>query len=60
MRAQKDIFIAFVPMNLPYTMTTDQAASAVSEFKPQYVYPYHTRAATRRTSRPRSRAAPRW
>lgn len=41
MRAQKDIFVAFVPMNLPYTMTTDQAASAVAEFKPRYVYPYH-------------------
>ena len=43
MRAQKDIFIAFVPMNLPYTMTTDQAASAVEEFAPTYVYPYHYR-----------------
>ena len=41
MRALTDIYIAFVPMNLPYTMTTDQAASAVSEFKPQFVYPYH-------------------
>ena len=41
MRALKDIYIAFVPMNLPYTMTTDQAASAVAAFKPAYVYPYH-------------------
>lgn len=41
MRAQKDIMVAFVPMNLPYTMTEDQAASAVAEFKPQFVYPYH-------------------
>ena len=28
-------------MNLPYTMTTSQAASAVAEFAPAYVYPYH-------------------
>ena len=41
MRALKDIYVAFVPMNLPYTMDTDQAASAVSEFKPVYAYPYH-------------------
>ncbi|MCB1476667.1 MAG: MBL fold metallo-hydrolase [Rhodobiaceae bacterium] len=41
MRALKDIFIAFVPMNLPFTMDVDQAASAVAEFKPTYVYPYH-------------------
>jgi len=43
MRAMKDIFIAFVPMNLPYTMTVDQAASAVAAFHPTYVYPYHYR-----------------
>lgn len=41
MRALKDIDIAFVPMNLPYTMDVDQAASAVAEFAPAYVYPYH-------------------
>ncbi|MGE0232469.1 MAG: MBL fold metallo-hydrolase [Flavobacteriaceae bacterium] len=41
MRALKDIFIAFVPMNLPFTMDADQAASAVAEFGPEYVYPYH-------------------
>ena len=41
MRALKDIYVAFVPMNLPFTMDTDQAASAVSEFKPAYAYPYH-------------------
>ena len=43
MRAMTDIFIAFVPMNLPYTMDVDQAASAVAAFKPAYVYPYHYR-----------------
>ncbi|MCG6859597.1 MAG: MBL fold metallo-hydrolase [Salaquimonas sp.] len=41
MRALKDIFVAFVPMNLPYTMDIDQAASAVNAFKPAFVYPYH-------------------
>jgi hypothetical protein len=29
-------------MNLPYTMTVEQAASAVREFKPNVVYPYHS------------------
>ncbi|WP_048649164.1 MBL fold metallo-hydrolase [Nitratireductor soli] len=43
MRALKDIHIAFVPMNLPYTMDIDQASSAVAEFAPAYVYPYHYR-----------------
>lgn len=41
MRALEGIYIAFVPMNLPYTMDINQAASAVSEFAPTYVYPYH-------------------
>jgi L-ascorbate metabolism protein UlaG (beta-lactamase superfamily) len=41
MRALKDIFIAFVPMNLPYTMDVDQASSAVVAFAPRVVYPYH-------------------
>ena len=43
MRALKDIDKAFVCMNLPYTMTVESAASAVLEFKPKYVYPYHYR-----------------
>ena len=43
MRALKDIDIALVCMNLPYTMTIDQAASAVNEFKPKVVIPYHYR-----------------
>jgi len=30
-------------MNLPYTMTPEQAAGAVREFKPAVVYPYHSR-----------------
>lgn len=43
MRRLKDIDVAFVCMNLPYTMTPAQAASAVLEFKPKIVYPYHYR-----------------
>lgn len=41
MRALKTIAIAFLPMNLPYTMTGEQAASACAAFKPLLVYPYH-------------------
>jgi len=43
MRALKDIDIAFVCMNQPFTMTVDQAADAVLAFKPKVVYPYHYR-----------------
>ena len=43
MRALKNIDVAFICMNLPYTMTEEQAASAVREFKPKIVYPYHYR-----------------
>ena len=43
MRALKNIDVAFICMNLPYTMTEEQAASAVREFKPKIVYPYHSR-----------------
>jgi L-ascorbate metabolism protein UlaG (beta-lactamase superfamily) len=41
MRALAGIDIAFVPMNLPYTMTVQQAASGVAAFAPAVVYPYH-------------------
>lgn len=41
MRALTGIDLAFLPMNLPYTMDIDQAASAVAAFKPKVVYPYH-------------------
>ncbi|MEQ9022594.1 MAG: hypothetical protein RLN82_07530, partial [Pseudomonadales bacterium] len=37
------IDVAFVCMNLPYTMDIDQAASAVLEFRPAVVYPFHYR-----------------
>ena len=43
MRALSDIDLAFVCMNLPFTMTNEAAASAVAEFEPTYVYPYHYR-----------------
>jgi L-ascorbate metabolism protein UlaG (beta-lactamase superfamily) len=43
MRALENIDLAFVCMNLPFTMTHDAAASAVAEFRPTYVYPYHYR-----------------
>lgn len=43
MRALRNVDIAFVCMNLPFTMTVDQAASAVNAFKPGKVIPYHYR-----------------
>lgn len=43
MRALKNIDVAFICMNLPYTMDINQATSAVLEFKPKVVYPYHYR-----------------
>ena len=43
MRDLKNIDVAFVCMNLPYTMSVEEAASAVLDFKPKIVYPYHYR-----------------
>jgi L-ascorbate metabolism protein UlaG (beta-lactamase superfamily) len=43
MRALRDIAVAFICMNLPYTMTEEQAAAVVREFRPKIVYPYHCR-----------------
>ena len=43
MRALKNIDVAFLPMNLPFTMTPEKAADAVKAFKPKVVYPYHYR-----------------
>jgi L-ascorbate metabolism protein UlaG (beta-lactamase superfamily) len=43
MRALLNIDLAFVPMNLPYTMSVEEAADAVLAFKPKVVYPYHYR-----------------
>jgi L-ascorbate metabolism protein UlaG (beta-lactamase superfamily) len=43
MRALKNIDVAFVCMNLPYTMTAEEAADAVKAFHPKVVIPYHYR-----------------
>ena len=43
MRNLKNIDVAFVCMNLPYTMDINQASSAVLDFKPGIIYPYHYR-----------------
>jgi L-ascorbate metabolism protein UlaG (beta-lactamase superfamily) len=37
----KDIDIAFLPMNLPYTMTPEMVAEAAKVIKPKILYPYH-------------------
>lgn len=41
MRQLKDIDCAFLPMNLPYTMTPEMVADAAKTFKPAVLYPYH-------------------
>ena len=43
MRALKNIDVAFIPMNLPYTMPPAEAAECVKAFKPKVVFPYHYR-----------------
>ena len=43
MRKLRNISVAFICMNLPYTMDINQAADAVLNFKPKIVYPYHYR-----------------
>ena len=43
MRALEDIDLAFVCMNLPFTMDAEAAAAAVNAFAPTYCYPYHYR-----------------
>jgi len=40
-KALKDIDIAFLPMNLPYTMSPEMVADAVKSFRPAILYPYH-------------------
>jgi L-ascorbate metabolism protein UlaG (beta-lactamase superfamily) len=42
MKALEKIDIAFLPMNLPYTMTPEMVADAARSFKPKILYPYHT------------------
>ena len=41
MLALQGISLAFLPMNLPYTMTVAQAVEALNTFKPAVLYPYH-------------------
>jgi L-ascorbate metabolism protein UlaG (beta-lactamase superfamily) len=41
MKALTNIDVAFLPMNLPYTMTPDMVAEAVRAFHPKILYPYH-------------------
>ena len=41
MKELKDIDIAFLPMNLPYTMTPEMVADAARVFAPKILYPYH-------------------
>jgi L-ascorbate metabolism protein UlaG (beta-lactamase superfamily) len=41
MRDLRDIDIAFLPMNLPYTMTPEMAAAAARMVRPRVLYPYH-------------------
>ena len=43
MRSLENIDIAFVCMNLPYTMDINKAADAVLAFEPKVVYPFHYR-----------------
>lgn len=41
MKALKGIDCAFLPMNLPYTMTPEMVADAARAFRPNILYPYH-------------------
>jgi len=41
MKQLKNINVAFLPMNLPYTMTPEMVADAAKMFKPKILYPYH-------------------
>jgi len=41
MQDLKDIDVAFLPCNQPYTMTTDQLVHAAKTIKPKVLFPYH-------------------
>ncbi|MDR2727858.1 MAG: MBL fold metallo-hydrolase [Chitinispirillales bacterium] len=41
MKTLKNIDAAFLPMNLPYTMTPEMTADAAKGFKPKILFPYH-------------------
>lgn len=57
MRALSGIDLAFVSMNLPFTMDINQAASALADFRPAFVYPYHYRGRDDGTQDPTQLAA---
>jgi L-ascorbate metabolism protein UlaG (beta-lactamase superfamily) len=41
MKALRNIDVAFLPMNLPFTMTPEMVADAAKSFRPTILYPYH-------------------
>ena len=41
LKALRDIDVAFLPMNLPYTMTPEMVADAARAIRPKILYPYH-------------------
>lgn len=41
MKSLREIYCAFLPMNLPYTMTPEMVADAAKAFMPKILYPYH-------------------
>jgi L-ascorbate metabolism protein UlaG (beta-lactamase superfamily) len=41
MKQLRNIDIAFLPMNIPYTMTPEMTADAAKAFRPRILYPYH-------------------
>jgi len=43
MASLKEISVAFLPMNQPYTMTPEEVAAAARSFMPTILYPYHSR-----------------
>ena len=57
-RQLKNIDVAFVCMNLPYTMTPTEAAALVKAQRPRIVYPYHYRGANLEEFRSALRGSP--
>ena len=41
MKTIRNIDVAFLPMNLPYTMTPEMVADAARAIRPRILYPYH-------------------
>ena len=41
MKKLEKIDVAFLPMNLPFTMTPETVADAAKAFRPKILYPYH-------------------